>query len=192
MPDSGAAFGPGRRAIPLLLPRPAGGSDGSLPNGGRRPGLLFPQVLKRSATVTAEAGCLKFLALLVACVAFLAAACSGDSGPGSAASRATSASGAAPSAVPVLENASNASTTPPAGLEAQLRAALAARLSVAPTDVSVRSITPQTWPDSCLGLASPGVICAQALVPGWLAIVVGPDGREYRYRIGGGQVIAAP
>lgn len=66
--------------------------------------------------------------------------------------------------------------------EVALRDALAARLGVPAADVTFVRLEQVTWPDSCLGLAPAGRVCAQAQVEGWLAVLRGPDGREYRYR----------
>lgn len=44
-----------------------------------------------------------------------------------------------------------------------------------------------TWPDSSLGCPSPGVMYTQALVDG-LRVVVEADGRQFDYRIGGGDL----
>lgn len=39
----------------------------------------------------------------------------------------------------------------------------------------------QSWKDSCLGLAQPGTLCAQVIVPGWKVVVT--DGQnEWVYR----------
>ncbi|OKH55987.1 hypothetical protein NIES2101_01615 [Calothrix sp. HK-06] len=39
----------------------------------------------------------------------------------------------------------------------------------------------RTWNDGCLGLAEPGVLCTQALVPGWQVEVTG-NSKELVYR----------
>ena len=39
----------------------------------------------------------------------------------------------------------------------------------------------QSWGDSCLGLAQPGKVCAQVIVPGW-KVVVNDGQREWVYR----------
>ncbi|MBD3560906.1 S-layer homology domain-containing protein [Planktothrix sp. FACHB-1355] len=39
----------------------------------------------------------------------------------------------------------------------------------------------ETWPDGCLGIASPGIVCSKALVPGW-RVVVGSDRQSWVYR----------
>lgn len=41
--------------------------------------------------------------------------------------------------------------------------------------------TQQTWPDGCLGLSTPDMLCTMALVPGWQVIVT--DGsQKWTYR----------
>ncbi|MFB2969736.1 S-layer homology domain-containing protein [Aerosakkonema sp. BLCC-F183] len=39
----------------------------------------------------------------------------------------------------------------------------------------------ETWPDGCLGIASAGIVCSKALVPGW-RVVVGSDRQSWVYR----------
>jgi hypothetical protein len=69
---------------------------------------------------------------------------------------------------------------------------LAARLSTPPGSITVVSLTPMTWPNSCLGLGTGGQVCAAVLTPGWLAILRGPDGTEYRYRGAGERFLPEP
>jgi hypothetical protein len=113
------------------------------------------------------------------------AACSGTTGgPSSAdtaASPATSVSPAPPQAAPA-GGAVPLQVAEPTAAAPELAAHLAARLSVDPSAITVVSIEPATWPNGCLGLESAGQVCSQAQVEGWLAILQGPDGREYRYR----------
>lgn len=40
---------------------------------------------------------------------------------------------------------------------------------------------PQTWPDGCLGLPEPDVLCTMVLVPGW-RVVVSDGSQEWTYR----------
>lgn len=39
----------------------------------------------------------------------------------------------------------------------------------------------QTWPDGCLGLSEPDVLCTMALVPGW-QVVVSDGSQQWTYR----------
>jgi len=40
----------------------------------------------------------------------------------------------------------------------------------------------RTWPNGCLGLNKPGVVCTQALVEGWVVVVNGPREVQLTYR----------
>ena len=77
-----------------------------------------------------------------------------------------------------------APATPPAGMDAAMRAELAATTGRPPSDFTLVLFEARTWPDGCLGLGEPGRACSQALVPGWYAIFRTPDGTEYRFRAG--------
>jgi hypothetical protein len=94
--------------------------------------------------------------------------------------------------VPTLQSAQPPAATPAPDVVAALKADLAARLKLTPNDIAVVSLSTFTWPDGCLGLGGPGVVCTQALVPGWLAILRAPDGREYRYRGTGARFALEP
>jgi len=45
------------------------------------------------------------------------------------------------------------------------------RLKLPATDLRIQRSERKTWPDGCLGLADPGVLCTQALVSGWAVTV---------------------
>lgn len=47
--------------------------------------------------------------------------------------------------------------------------------------LNIVRVEQRTWSDGCLGLAEPGVLCTQALVPGWLVRVEG-ENRAWTYR----------
>ena len=50
-------------------------------------------------------------------------------------------------------------------------------------------IEQQTWPDGCLGLSEPDMLCTMALVPGW-RVVVSDGAQDWTYRTDDqGQVI---
>lgn len=75
-------------------------------------------------------------------------------------------------------------TLPPLDLTpAQMFAsnALAEALGVDVGKVSFVSTEAVDWPDGCLGAARPGMMCTQAIVPGW-RIVLEVDGLQYEYR----------
>lgn len=66
---------------------------------------------------------------------------------------------------------------------AQMKAveALAQALGVDPGQIQIVSSEAVDWPDGCLGAARPGMMCTQAIVPGW-RIVMEVDGLQYEYR----------
>lgn len=47
--------------------------------------------------------------------------------------------------------------------------------------VTVISIVDRDWPDGCLGLGGTGMMCTQAIVPGF-EVVLEADGKTYTYR----------
>ena len=49
------------------------------------------------------------------------------------------------------------------------------------SDLRVVEAEQKTWSDGCLGLGSPGIACAQALVPGW-QVTVASDRQRWIYR----------
>lgn len=57
---------------------------------------------------------------------------------------------------------------------------LATMLNIRPAAIKVISLTPMEWPDSCLGIAQPGMACAEVITPGFL-IVLEADGVQYEY-----------
>ncbi|MDT0166757.1 hypothetical protein Q9R32_14475 [Actinotalea sp. AC32] len=77
-------------------------------------------------------------------------------------------------------------TTPPAaGTPAAVAVAdLAARLDVAPEQITVVRADAVTWRDGSMGCPRPGMSYTQALVEGTL-VVLEVDGRRYEYHSGG-------
>jgi hypothetical protein len=68
------------------------------------------------------------------------------------------------------------------GLDARDAAirALADRLGVEPASVDVISSEAVDWPDACLGVQQPGVLCAQVITAGY-KIVLEQGGTQYEY-----------
>ncbi|MCC7360182.1 MAG: hypothetical protein IT317_11930 [Anaerolineales bacterium] len=60
------------------------------------------------------------------------------------------------------------------------REALAASLGLSVDQITLVSAEAVDWPDACLGLTLPGVVCAQVITPGYL-IVLETDGGVYEY-----------
>jgi hypothetical protein len=61
---------------------------------------------------------------------------------------------------------------------------LASNLGIADSAVKVVSTAMVEWPDSCLGVAQQGVMCAQMVTPGYL-VTLEADGRQYDYHTNG-------
>jgi hypothetical protein len=67
---------------------------------------------------------------------------------------------------------------PTAALNA--RADLAQRLNVDPDTISLVSVEHVEWPDGCLGIQQPGVMCIMVITPGY-KVVLGANGKQYEY-----------
>lgn len=97
-----------------------------------------------------------------------------------------------PTPIPTLQPAQPPIATPAPNVVDLVRADLAARLNVPASALSLVRLEGVVWPDGCLGLGGPGVVCTQALVPGWLAVFRAPNGLEYRYRGAGERFALEP
>jgi len=60
--------------------------------------------------------------------------------------------------------------------------ALAAALGLSVDQIKLVSIEAVDWPDACLGIAQPGVVCAQVVTPGFI-VVLEANGKQYEYHI---------
>lgn len=71
--------------------------------------------------------------------------------------------------------------------------ALAQELGVPVENIRVLSSGQVDWPNGCLGIAKPGVMCTDAIVPGY-QIILEVDGKQYEVRtsLNGGTVAIAP
>ena len=58
------------------------------------------------------------------------------------------------------------------------REALAQRLGVDPLTIQRVEVDTQEWNDACLGVTSPGEMCAQVITPGWV-VVLNVGGQRY-------------
>jgi hypothetical protein len=76
----------------------------------------------------------------------------------------------------VVESAATTSSAPVKAAEQYL----VDFLGVNPSDIKVASAAAVEWPDSCLGVSLPGVMCSQIVTPG-LSIVLVVDGRQYEF-----------
>jgi hypothetical protein len=82
-----------------------------------------------------------------------------------------------------------------ATLQQDMRADLARRVALPITRISILSYVRIQWPDACLGIEQPGQVCAQAVTPGFEALLLvssdrGPEHR-YTYRGTGSHFVAA-
>ena len=48
------------------------------------------------------------------------------------------------------------------------REAMAANRDVSPEEIEIVSVTPEEWPEACLGLPEPDEVCAQVVTPGYV------------------------
>jgi hypothetical protein len=48
------------------------------------------------------------------------------------------------------------------------------------SQIEILVVEPVDWPDSCLGVASPGVACAQMITPGY-RVILRANGSDYEY-----------
>lgn len=76
-------------------------------------------------------------------------------------------------------------------VQRKIREDLAGRLKVDVEKVSIVKFELVTWPDGCLGVHRPGVLCTQALVDGFLAVLTDGSGTGYRYHGAGQEFVAA-
>ena len=86
-------------------------------------------------------------------------------------------------AVPAAVSTPEPAHLPPDLTPAQRAAmqALAAQHNVAIDQIKLVSAYAETWPDGCLGVAIPDMMCTQALVDGY-RILLSANGQEYEYR----------
>lgn len=59
----------------------------------------------------------------------------------------------------------------PASVKAAVLKDATQRLKLPTSDLRIQRSERKTWPDGCLGLADPDVLCTQALVSGWAVTV---------------------
>ena len=69
---------------------------------------------------------------------------------------------------------------------------LAQSLGIPVDQIKLVSIEEVQWPDSCLGVQHPGIMCAQVVTPGW-KVVLEANGRQYEFHTNqdGSQIVSA-
>jgi len=60
------------------------------------------------------------------------------------------------------------------------RADLANRLQIDPDTIKLVSVEQVDWPDGCLGIQTPGVMCIMVITPGY-RVILEADGKQYEY-----------
>jgi hypothetical protein len=60
------------------------------------------------------------------------------------------------------------------------RADLAQRLQVDPDTIALISVEHVDWPDACMGIEAPGIMCAMVITPGY-RVILEADGKQYEY-----------
>lgn len=81
-----------------------------------------------------------------------------------------------PGLVLSLENQTASVNLPKSVADAVLQNA-SQRLGLPVSQLRIVEAEQRNWPDSCLGLAPPGILCATLVVPGWLVTVEGGQQR---------------
>ncbi len=101
-------------------------------------------------------------------------------------------SGESPTTVP--ESAGAPDLEAPSAVVEAAQAALAKTLGVGTGAIQVVASTEAEWPNGCLGVEQPGVMCTQAIVPGYQVILLDANGATYEVRTDrtGGQVAVVP
>lgn len=66
-------------------------------------------------------------------------------------------------------------------IEEDVVAHLAKSLGISPDEITVVSMEEVEWPDGCLGIQIEGLMCTQAIVPGF-RIILEANGKEVEYR----------
>jgi hypothetical protein len=63
---------------------------------------------------------------------------------------------------------------------ANSRQDLAERLNIDPSVITVVSVEAVDWPDGCLGIQTPGVMCTMVITPGY-RVILEANGKQYEY-----------
>ena len=77
----------------------------------------------------------------------------------------------------------NPSTSSAPGKDAAVansRNDLAQRLNVDPSVITLVSVEQVDWPDGCLGVHAPGIMCTMVITPGY-RVILEANGKQYEY-----------
>jgi hypothetical protein len=91
----------------------------------------------------------------------------------------------------VVTPASGPAVEVPGAIVGRVKTALASGLGISVSDIQVVSAQIIEWPDSCLGVAAPGIACAQMVTPGYL-VVLEAKGQQYEYHTNGNASVVKP
>ena len=86
---------------------------------------------------------------------------------------------------------------PPSGETAPVvsaaKAALAEKLNISEDSIQLVTVQPVQWPDSCLGVQQPGIMCAMHVVDGYRVTLSANDQTyEVRSNLDGSQTVLSP
>ena len=120
--------------------------------------------------------------------ALLLAACGAPATPPTVPTSPPSVPTSPPSVLPTmppspLNPGSGSSTGSTAGQDAAVansRADLAERLNIDPSMITVVNVEAVDWPDGCLGVQTPGVMCTMVITPGY-RVILEANSKQYEY-----------
>ncbi|CAG0936636.1 hypothetical protein TFLX_05518 [Thermoflexales bacterium] len=121
---------------------------------------------------------------IVLLLSILIAACGAPATPTSIPTSPPSLPTSAPSMLPTMAPSPlDPGTNPAEGQEAAVansRQDLAQRLSVDVGAVIMVSVEAVEWPDGCLGIQTPGIMCTTVITPGY-RVILEISGKQYEY-----------
>ncbi len=88
-----------------------------------------------------------------------------------------------------LNPGGDASTSGQAAAVANSLNDLAARLTIAASAITVASVEAVDWPNACLGIETPGIMCALVITPGY-RVILEANGQQYEYHTNAGGDVA--
>jgi hypothetical protein len=142
-------------------------------------------MIERQGDQTMKTNLMMMVLMMVLLSALLLAACGAPSTPPTVPVVPTSIPTSPPSVLPTmpaspLNPGSDSSTAGQDAAVANSRADLAARLNIDPSVITVVSVEAVDWPDGCLGIQTPGVMCTMVITPGY-RVILEANGKQYEY-----------
>ena len=128
------------------------------------------------------------LMMMLLLSALLLAACGAPSTPPTVPASPVSVPTSPPSVLPTMppsplnpDSGSNTGAAPgQAAAVANSRKDLAERINVDPSVITVVSVEAVDWPDGCLGVQMPGVMCTMVITSGY-RVILEANGKQYEY-----------